>query len=169
MSDKSIKINLYLLERNDNPHPEECKKCVIAAATEAWARELANQQSGVEGYVWGNENDVAITVIGEADDGIDGLICLSQEKTGWQSGLAPYPEKAARVYLLERNDTPQPDEWTKCVVAASNENGARTVANEQSKSEGYIWSDGRLVTATTLGKGINGVDGVICFSREKDS
>ena len=169
MGDKSININLYLLERVDKPHPEECKKCVIAAATEAWARELANQQSGGEGYVWGNEDNVTVTVIGEADDGIDGPICLSQEKIGWQPGLSPLAEKATRVYLLERNDTPQPDEWTKCVVAASNENGARTVVNKESGSEGYIWSDGRLVTATTLGKATNGVEGVICFSRERDS
>jgi hypothetical protein len=72
------------------------------------------------------------------------------------------------LYLLERNDTPQPDEWARCVVAASTEPGARELANQDSGAEGYVWSDGRLVEATLLGEAADGVEGVILFARERD-
>ena len=80
-------------------------------------------------------------------------------------------DKSIRIglYFLERSDTPQPDEWTKCVVAAATESQARELANQQSGTEGYVWSDGRLVASTVLGEAAEGIDGVICFTKERDA
>lgn len=71
-----------------------------------------------------------------------------------------------KIFLLERNDTAHPDEWAKVVVAALNEKMARELANQDSRSEGYVWTDGGLVTAKEIGTAIDGVDGVILSSRE---
>ena len=70
------------------------------------------------------------------------------------------------LYLLERNDTPMPDEWGRCVVAACSEKAARELANQESKAEGYVWTDGHLVDCTHLGSALDGIDGVIIFSRD---
>lgn len=72
------------------------------------------------------------------------------------------------LYLLERNDTPMPDEWARCVVAASTESAAREIANHDSLAEGYIWSDGLLVNSKLLGEAVDGIEGIILFSRERD-
>jgi hypothetical protein len=75
-----------------------------------------------------------------------------------------------KLFLLSRNDTPMPDEWSKCVVAASSESGARELANNESRAEGYIWNDGQLVEAEVLSDTASeGISGVVLFSRERDT
>lgn len=73
---------------------------------------------------------------------------------------------AINLYLLERSDTPSPDEWGKVVVAASTEKAARELANQESKAEGYVWSDGQLVSARLIGVAEDGVEGVILGARD---
>jgi len=70
------------------------------------------------------------------------------------------------LYLLERNDTPERDEWGRCVVAAASESGARQLANEEAQAEGYVWTDGHKVDATYLGTAVDGVSGIVIFSRD---
>jgi len=76
--------------------------------------------------------------------------------------------KSIRICLfhLKRIETPGPDEWKECVVAAASEKSARQIANNESKAEGYIWTDGSLVTATEIGVANDEVDGVIIPSEE---
>jgi hypothetical protein len=169
MSDKTIRINLYLL-RNIEPKKEELTKCVVAASTEQGARELANQESGREGYIWNDAQLAAAKLIGVAADGVDGVILFTRErdcepvKEGTDHGAF------ASLYLLERNDVPQPDDWSKCVVVGSSEAKARELANRDSGAEGYVWSDGSLVSATVLGTAVErSCGGVVCFARERDS
>lgn len=71
-----------------------------------------------------------------------------------------------KLFLLERNDTAHPDEWSKVIVAAVSEKSARELANQDSKSEGYVWTDGALVEAKKIGIADDGVEGVILSSRE---
>jgi hypothetical protein len=73
---------------------------------------------------------------------------------------------AVHLYLLSRVDIPNHDEWSKCVVAAEDEKSARELANQESRSEGYIWTDGSLVEAKVLGHADDDVSGIILFSRE---
>lgn len=70
------------------------------------------------------------------------------------------------IWLLERTETPMPDEWGRCVVAAPSESNARQLANEESSAEGYVWSDGHKVSAEYIGEAADGVSGVIIFSRD---
>ena len=56
------------------------------------------------------------------------------------------------LYVLEREETPYPDEWDKCVVAATSEVEARTYANERGASQGYVWTDGTLTSCRELGE-----------------
>ena len=72
-----------------------------------------------------------------------------------------------RLYLLERIETPGPDEYSKSVVAAASEKSARQIANNDSKSEGYIWTDGHLVTAKEIGDAADDVEGVVLWSKEE--
>jgi hypothetical protein len=75
---------------------------------------------------------------------------------------------AIGLYLLERQDTPAPDEWARCVVAAGSEKEARQVANQGCRSEGYVWTDGHLVLSKFLGAAAEDVSGVVIYSRDKD-
>jgi hypothetical protein len=76
---KSIIIKLYLLERSENVLPDENVKCLVAARTEKAARELANSEAGSEGYVWTDGTLVRSRELGEANDGIDGVLILAKE------------------------------------------------------------------------------------------
>lgn len=83
----------------------------------------------------------------------------------WRSEMAD-KSLQIKLFLLERTATAYPDEWAKVVVAAVSEKVARELANQESKSEGYVWTDGSLVEAKELGVAIDGVDGVVLFSKE---
>ena len=74
-----------------------------------------------------------------------------------------------KLYLLERQDTPHVDEWSKVVVAAASETAARSRANSEAGSEGYVWTDGNLVAAKEIGLASEGVEGVVLQSRERDA
>jgi hypothetical protein len=76
---KSIVINLYLLERTENVLPDEYVKCIVAARTENSAREIANADSGAEGYIWTDGTLVRAREIGVAADGVEGTIILAKE------------------------------------------------------------------------------------------
>ena len=72
-----------------------------------------------------------------------------------------------KLYLLERIETPGPDEYSKCVVAAASEKSARQIANNDSKAEGYVWTDGHMVNGTEIGDAADDVEGVVLWSREE--
>jgi len=73
-----------------------------------------------------------------------------------------------KIYLLERNDTPVAGEVSKMVVVGRTEKAARETANAESGSEGYVWTDGHLVSAKELGIANNSeeVTGIILEARE---
>ena len=71
-----------------------------------------------------------------------------------------------KLFLLERDGTPMPDEWGQCIVAASTEKAARELANQESGAEGYVWTDGRSTNARFLGVAVDGVEGVLIISRD---
>jgi len=73
-----------------------------------------------------------------------------------------------RLYLLERIESPSPDEYSKCVVAAASEKSARQIANNTSKAEGYIWTDGHLTNAKMIGDAADDIEGVVLWSREEE-
>lgn len=70
-----------------------------------------------------------------------------------------------KLYLLERNDTAVAGEVSKMVVAGRNEKAARETANSESGAEGYVWTDGHLVSAKEIGIATN-AEGVVLEARE---
>jgi len=76
---KSVTLNLYLLERIDVMISGERSKCIVAGTDESKARQIANEDSGAEGYVWTDGHGVNAKRIGIADDGIQGVVCWSVE------------------------------------------------------------------------------------------
>jgi len=70
-----------------------------------------------------------------------------------------------KLYLLERSDTPMAGEISKMIVAGRNEDSARQVANSESDSEGYVWTDGHLVSAKCIGIATD-AEGVVLASKE---
>ena len=79
MAAKSIEIGIWLLERTETAGPDEWAKCVVAAATETEARQLANEESKAEGYVWTNGSLASVRKIGVADEGIQGVVLSAAE------------------------------------------------------------------------------------------
>lgn len=71
-----------------------------------------------------------------------------------------------KLFLLERDETPMPDEWNQCIVAAATEKAARELANQESGAEGYVWTDGKITSAKYLGVATDGVEGVLIISRD---
>lgn len=65
------------------------------------------------------------------------------------------------LYVLERIDTVYNDEWAGCLVAATSESSARQIANEESKAEGYVWTDAGRTNARKIGVADDGVQGVV--------
>lgn len=70
------------------------------------------------------------------------------------------------LYVLERTFSGHPDEWSKVVVAAPNERTAREIANQDSKAEGYVWTDGNLVSVKQVGVADGDIYGVILGTKE---
>ena len=71
------------------------------------------------------------------------------------------------IYLLKRIQTPQADEHSSCMVAASSEKEARTIANQELKADGYIWTDAAQVEAVFAGTAVDGVYGLLIASKEQ--
>lgn len=79
MAEKSIKISIYKLEREDSPMSGEVTACLVAASSEKTAREIANGESGAEGYIWTDGSLVVCRRLGDADEDVDGLLMISRE------------------------------------------------------------------------------------------
>lgn len=79
MSTKSIKIGLYLLKRTETPYPDEWGACVVAAATEQEAREIANHESKAEGYLWTDGGRVSASYLGDAADDVSGIVLITKD------------------------------------------------------------------------------------------
>ena len=77
---KSIEINIYLLERTETAIFGEWAKCIVAAASEQQARQIANEAASAEGYVWTDGALTQIRRIGVAEDGIQGVILAAPEE-----------------------------------------------------------------------------------------
>jgi len=76
---KTIEINLWLLERTETAQGTEWAKCIVAGTTEVQARQIANEDSGAEGYVWTDGSLTQARKIGVADDGVQGVVIFSTE------------------------------------------------------------------------------------------
>lgn len=74
-----MEIYLWSLERMEKLHSDEVGKCVVAAATEKEAREVANSESNAEGYIWTDGGLANCVRIGVADDGVQGLVLASKD------------------------------------------------------------------------------------------
>ena len=75
----SIRVELWLLDRTNRILPGEAQKVVVAAPSEEEARQIANSSAGTEGYVWTDGSTVTSTFLGEAAEGVYGLIIASKE------------------------------------------------------------------------------------------
>lgn len=73
-----------------------------------------------------------------------------------------------KLYLLSLNYEPMPDELGSLVVAAPTESEARGIANQESKNEGYVWTDGQRTTCRLLGVADRDVDQGIIHPRPDD-
>jgi hypothetical protein len=77
---KSITIKLFHLKRQDTMYQDEYTQCIVAAATEKEARELANRDSEAEGYVWTDGMQVEAKELSDsAHDGVAGIQIWSRE------------------------------------------------------------------------------------------
>jgi len=79
MGTGSIQIGIWLLDRSNRILPNEYSKVVVAAASEEEARQIANQSAGTEGYVWNDGSTVNSQFLGDAADGVYGLILASKD------------------------------------------------------------------------------------------
>jgi hypothetical protein len=74
-----MEIYIWQLERMEKLHADEINKCIVAAASEKEARQVANSESEAEGYVWTDGNLANCIQIGLANDGISGLLLASKD------------------------------------------------------------------------------------------
>jgi len=75
---KSIQVELWYFERVSSASPHEWSKCVVAAPGEKAARNVANEESGDEGFVWTDGNLVEGRLLGQAADGVYGVVLFSR-------------------------------------------------------------------------------------------
>jgi len=76
---KSVEIYLYLLERQDSTIIDDNTRCIVAAPSEKAAREQANAESGMEGYVWTDGQTVNAKELGVANEGVSGVLMFAKE------------------------------------------------------------------------------------------
>jgi hypothetical protein len=76
---KTIEIYLWLLERTETAYSGEWAKCIVAGTTAEQARQIANEDSGAEGYVWTDGSLTQIKRLGIADDGVQGVVLFAGE------------------------------------------------------------------------------------------
>jgi len=75
-----MNVKLWILTRQDTPQAGEVTACVIAMPTEKEARELANQESQAEGYVWTDGSLVEANLLAENTvEGVEGVVCVVKE------------------------------------------------------------------------------------------
>ena len=74
-----MEVYIWQLERGEKLHADEIGKCIVAAASEKEARQVANSESGTEGYLWTDGALANCIQIGVANDGISGLLLSSKD------------------------------------------------------------------------------------------
>lgn len=178
---KSIKIGIYRLDRIEDSVPGEWASLVIAAKDEKAAREIANQESRGESYIWAMPEKAKAVFVGAAEDGVEGLIVGSEEP----SFDEPWDVAAEEcgVFLLERAEIAGADEWAKAVVVGRDEKVSRRIANLEAahaagKGEpssesaeakaGYVWTDGRLTHARRIGTARLAEEGVVLGTKDAE-
>jgi len=77
--EKTLTVKLFLLTRTESAAGDEYSACVVAAISEKAAREIANGESGSEGYVWIDSSRVEAKELGVAGDEAAGIILWSKE------------------------------------------------------------------------------------------
>lgn len=75
----TIQIEIWMLERSSKINPNEASKVIVAAPNEDQARQIANEAAGTEGYVWNDGSVVQSTFLGQAADGVYGLLLAAKE------------------------------------------------------------------------------------------
>ncbi len=63
----SIVLGIYKLEINDTPMSGDMTACIVIAANEKQAREIANSDSKAEGHIWTDGHRVNATRLGTVD------------------------------------------------------------------------------------------------------
>lgn len=75
-----MNVKLFKLSRTDVPMAGEVTACIVAMPTEKEARELANQESQAEGYVWTDASLVEATLLAENTvEGVEGVVLVVRE------------------------------------------------------------------------------------------
>ena len=74
-----MEVFIWQLERMEKLHADEVGKCIVAAATEKEARDVANSESNAEGYIWTDGALANCTRIGIADENVSGLLLASKD------------------------------------------------------------------------------------------
>ena len=74
-----MEVFLWTLERTEKLHADEIGKCVVAASTEKEARQVANSESGAEGFVWTDGALANCVQIGVAGENVSGMILASKD------------------------------------------------------------------------------------------
>lgn len=75
-----MNVKLWKLTRQDTPMAGEVTACVIAMPTEKEAREMANQESAAEGYIWTDGSLVEAKLLAENTvEGVEGVVCVVKE------------------------------------------------------------------------------------------
>lgn len=75
-----MEIYLYVLERTNVLISGDRTKCLVAAKDEKAARNIANEDSKAEGFVWNDGYETTCRKIGTADEGVQGTVLWSSEE-----------------------------------------------------------------------------------------
>jgi hypothetical protein len=62
-----IKLGIWKLSMNDTPMSGDMTGCIVIAASEKQAREIANSASKAEGYIWTDGHKVDAVRLGTLD------------------------------------------------------------------------------------------------------
>lgn len=71
------------------------------------------------------------------------------------------------IWHLRRENNMVLNQVCDVVVAATSEKEARQIANENSREEGYIWTDTGIVAARRLGVAEDDIQGIIVQASER--
>lgn len=164
---KSIKIFLFHLKRTDRALSDEWAQCVVAGRSEEDARTTANEEARSEGYVWKDDSKATCERIGLAEDGVQGVVLWAPEVDVPE--LLETRSSSNSIFLLEKTDSADADQWARVVVSAKDEKEARTIVNNDSQPDGrkaFIWTDGYLASARKIGMSAPAIHGVVLWAPE---
>ena len=74
-----MEIFIYSLERTNVMISGDRTKCIVAAKDEKSARNIANEDSKAEGFVWNDSYETTCRLLGTADEGVSGVLLWSIE------------------------------------------------------------------------------------------